>query len=131
MTRAEFRKIYERERRRFGRYFGWLKATKLRFVSGRCVSRGHCAFRDLAFTDLDENEIVMHERALELPAENILGLIRHELGHMADIDVLKRGAEQRADDLAESATGQKIRYDLCDIQTIGRGKYPRPRRLPH
>lgn len=64
-----------------------------------------------------------------LPIENVLGLLYHELGHLADDDFGAPGAEQRADDIAEAATGHRINYDRYDVQTIGRGRWPRPLHL--
>lgn len=71
----------------------------------------------------------MLTRALRLPEANVRGLIRHEFGHIVDPDPDARGREQRADDIAEWVTGRKIRYDAQDVQTTGRGRYPRPRYL--
>lgn len=65
-----------------------------------------------------------------MPRTNLVGLIRHELGHLADTHVRQSGSERRADAIAKKVTGQAIRYDRDDIQTVGSGVSPRPRRLP-
>lgn len=69
--------------------------------------------------------VALYLPAVKLPRANIVGLIRHELGHIAAPDL----GEQAADDAAEDATGQRVRYDSRMIQTTGRGRYPRPRNL--
>ena len=60
------------------------------------------------------------------PAE-VDAVLAHELGHAADPDVWLPGSEQRADDIAERATGHRIRYTRrLRVQTFGPGIYPRP-----
>jgi len=83
-------------------------------------------------TRLEDGEvrITFYKRLLSLPRENVLGVVRHELGHACDKDFDEPDCEQRADDVAEKFTGEKIRYDCDEIQTVGKGKYPRPGHLP-
>lgn len=85
-----------------------------------------CPGRSYAQADLATGRITILERAVWLPEENLLGLLDHELGHLADPTPFAPGAEQRADDLAEVATGRKIRYDPRDVQTLATGRWPRP-----
>ena len=123
MTRTELRAIFRREKERFG------VSARLRIAEGRCVSPGKCAYRNLAFVDIDTREVVIHERALTLLRSNVVGLIRHELGHLVDPDVDRLGSERRADRLAELITGQPIYYDQDDVQTTRPGRR-RPAYLP-
>lgn len=128
MSPAQLRAMFLRERRRFAKISSNAGRAGL-VVRDRHVLRGKCAFRDIAWADLDTRTVYILTRALKFPAANLRGVIRHELGHLADPTPNRFGAEQRADDLAERATGQKIRYDRRDVQTVGRGQYPRPRHL--
>lgn len=99
-------------------------------VTRACVARRHCAERDLAYAVPGRRaRVVMLARALELSDEHVVGLLLHELGHLFDPTPDAPGAERRADRVARSATGIEIRYDRRDIQTIGRGRTPRPRHL--
>lgn len=129
MTRTELQKLFHREKARFAAHAPWCSAAKLRVTGGRCVSRGHCAFRDLAYVDLDDEEITLHVRALTMSKANVVGLLRHELGHLADVRVEQRGSERRADLIAEFVSGEPVRYDARDVQTTGRGR-SRPKYLP-
>lgn len=83
----------------------------------------------MAVADLETFEVLLVRRALALPRANVVGLIRHELGHHADVDPAAPNLEQRADDMAEYVTGERIRYDRRNIQTVGPGRWPRPRNL--
>lgn len=129
MTRAEMKKLFTSERKKFARYFSWVESARLRVVKQGCVGRRGCRPRDLAEADLDTNEVFIVDRALDLPRNNIVGLLRHELGHLADPHPFLPRREQVADDIAEYVTGQKIRYDKDRVQTIGKGTYPRPKSL--
>lgn len=59
-----------------------------------------------------------------------VGVLSHELGHIA---LLFRGnedhTERDADAEAERLFGKRINYDIEDVQTVGRGVHPRPKRL--
>lgn len=98
-------------------------------VDRKCIDPGFCHFRNLAYADPDSLSVVMVRRALSLPKENVVGLIRHELGHLSDERIEQARREQRADDIAEYVTGGRVNYDSRNVQTIGRGQYPRPRNL--
>jgi len=92
--------------------------------------RKRCARRDVAWADLRTGRVTFVRRAAEeLPYDNLVALVRHELGHLVDLTPDTPGSEQRADHYAEEASGQKIRYDEGDLQTIGAGVYPRPKHL--
>lgn len=134
LTRAQVHALFSRERAEFdsvlGRFFPDRHLPRLFIVDRECTLPGACAERDLAYAEHgDRPQVVLLARALKLPRNNIVGLIRHELGHLYDKRVRSRGAEQRADNIAAYVTGELIKYDRRDIQTIGRGVYPRPRRL--
>ncbi len=76
----------------------------------------------------------------KLPDSHILGLMAHELGHAIDfryprsvvcerleLHGLPKGAERRADVIAEHVFGFPIEYDEDDIQCVGcGGRSPRP-----
>lgn len=130
MTRTEARAMFVRERARMSRDFPWVGYAKLLFVPGDCPQSASCAKRDFATTTIATSEIRLATRALTLPKANVRGLILHELGHVADLNIREPGAEQRADDLVEYATGVLVRYDSDFIQTTAKtGVYPRPLHL--
>lgn len=133
MRQSDARRLFASERARFARLFPHVADTQFDLVDRRCTDKGHCRFRDLAYADEDARSgaprVVMLARALKLSDDNVLGLMLHELGHVADIDVSKAGREQRADDIARWVTGLRISYDGRNIQTVGPGRYPRPRNL--
>jgi len=137
MTRAELRALYRRELARFVRVYPHVARTKLEIDPAECPSLidpkpGQCKKRDLAmFVDRRTGglAIILAVRVLTWPRRNIVAIVRHELGHASDVDLGRPGSEQRADDIAEAVCGQRIRYDRDFIQTIGPGKYPRPRHL--
>jgi precorrin-2 methylase len=71
----------------------------------------------------------------------IQAILRHELAHALEFEVgekrlremaasdgkkLHRGAERRADQVAEIIWGDPIFYDNIEVQTLDRGTYPRP-----
>lgn len=135
MTRTEFRRLFAAERRRFMAHFPLMAADReggpsVLVLESVCPLMTACSPRDLAVTMDDDGghtTIAVVARLLAMPRNSILGVIRHELGHAAlwGFD----HSEQDADDAAEDATGEKIRYDRNDVQTVGRGAYPRPRHL--
>jgi hypothetical protein len=51
----------------------------------------------------------------------------HELAHAVLSQAGEEDhSEQDADDLAEELFGHRISYDKDDVQTLGKGRYPRP-----
>ncbi len=125
----EARRIFIRERNKFAEYFPGVSSADLILIDRKCSIDGHCRFRDLAYADQDDMVVGLLTRALKLSRENVIGLIRHELGHLSDERINYAWREQRADDIAEFVTGRTINYDERNIQTIGPGRYPRPRNL--
>lgn len=130
MTRAGALALFARERARFARACPWVSGAALAIADRACTSPRHCRRRDLAYADVDTGVVTLLARALALPRANVVALLRHELGHLCDPDVDRPGAEQRADDIAEAVAGRRVAYDAADVQTTGRGAYPRPGRLP-
>jgi len=125
---AAARAVFEAQRRLFARLHPDVAAFELRIVDSRCpTGRRSCAARDLAW--MEGRGVYLLRRALALPVDRVRGLLAHELGHAADDARHEPGSEQRADDLAERALGRRVRYDARDVQTLGRGRWPRPARL--
>lgn len=111
-----------------------VSSTTLKIVKRFCNDpHGPCGDRDVALARWTKKgvRIEVVERALKLPKHNLIALLRHELGHVADPFPNKEGAEQRADDIAEIVTGEKIRYDAVHLQTVKKvgTTYPRPKHL--
>ena len=130
MTREALRALFCQERAVFARLHPACARARLCIEDRHFLP--HPQFRNVAWADSRTGTVHLLRRALiEFDPARLLGLLRHELGHLADGAVMAGGAEQRADDLAERATGRKIRYDRDDLQTIASsGTYPRPRHLP-
>ena len=82
-------------------------------------------------TTTDDNYIIVVSPKMDgSSVPRIKAILRHELGHVYNF--WKKDwnhSEQDADDIAEKIWGDKIYYDSEDIQTLDRGKYPRPRYL--
>ncbi|NDB70573.1 MAG: hypothetical protein EB015_21715 [Methylocystaceae bacterium] len=95
----------------------------------RMCPKPPCKHRDLADADLETHVIRMAKRVLMLGEGQFVGLLAHEFGHLADPTPRKPMAEKRADRIAYKALGVPIRYDRCDVQTIGPGKPARPSHL--
>jgi hypothetical protein len=81
--------------------------------------------RDFAYCDTWSNgdiDVTLFEEMCRLPLLCVLGVIRHELGHVCDpIEDSECDGEARADEIAELVTGTPIRYTAAGVQTIGRG----------
>ncbi len=129
LSEEAFTELFLRERARFARRFPSVAGAGLGLLEEECTPGSPCGFRDVAVADLSEHSVYFVRRALELPTANLRGLIRHELGHLADPTPKQAGAEKRADRIAYAATGQRIRYDRDDMQTTGRGRSSRPAHL--
>ena len=127
MKRAELAKLFHREVERFYRRYPRVAPCSLTISTLRCSPGGRCTHRDLAWCYRWEGDsgrahkIYLSQRALRLPRANVLGILRHELGHLADPTPRKPGGERRADRIAKKVTGVAIRYDKAAIQTVGRG----------
>lgn len=121
------RAIFTAERARFAEIFPHVASASLVILQSPCPPhKPRCVPRDLAWCFPATGEVYLLRRALALPRENIVALLRHELAHVAD----PRRSEAETDKLAEIVGGQAIRYDASDIQTVSpRGAPTRPRHL--
>lgn len=135
---ARIRRLFEAERSRFSRRFPRLASTTLDIADQPCNSDAEtCAPRDIAWCSWGRRggqktgPMAIHfvRRALTLPRENLVAVLRHEFGHLADDRVDEPGAERRADRIASEVGGELIRYDDQDLQTIGPGSPRRPGHL--
>lgn len=116
MTLAELRVLFEQERALFAQAIPRAALAKLTI---RPRPPGAAA-RDYAYAEGDR--VTLFEETADLPLRNVLGIIRHELGHVCDpIDDDECDGEARADEIAELVTGVRIRYDRRGVQTIGYG----------
>ena len=116
-------RIFARELARFSAVYPHLARTRAAIT----VTPRDRNPRSYAWCFVSRQEVWFIEKVLDLPDENVIALVRHELGHLADP---WDDGEQHADDVAEHVTGERIRYDENDVQTTGPGAYPRPRYLP-
>jgi hypothetical protein len=140
MTPDAFRRLFATERARFARSYPHVARATLH-LSPRAVSPHGRAERDVAWctwhTTPTGRRNRMHVwfllRALALPRANLVALVRHEFGHLADpdIDAPGPGAEARADRIAREVSGAAIRYDARDLQTTATGRGTRARRPAH
>ncbi len=108
----------------------------------RARNMAYCMYRDgNAGREID---IVAAPKLLRGHDDRIEAIFRHELAHAIEFHVgehqlremaaadghdLPRGAERRADRVAEIIWGDPIYYDEILVQTLGRGIRPRPRHL--
>lgn len=106
--------------------------AELRVVDRAC-GPSRCGFRDVAWAQREVGKwgrVSILSRALALPRENLIAILRHELGHLVDPGEWTDGAEATADALAARVGGVPIRYDEMDLQTIdSRGRLGRPSHL--
>ena len=138
MGERELFELFLRERANFARKYPSVSEASLEVSdapcnrdSERCRERdvAHCAWRQKGRSGRKTHQrVVLVRRALSLPHENVVAVIRHELGHLADPRASEPGpgGEARADRIAEEVGGQPIRYDRIDLQTVGPGRRSRP-----
>jgi hypothetical protein len=103
---------------------------KVQILRKRYPMRETGTYRDVAYVTVggDTPRLVVVERLLRMPRENVLGVLLHEFGHLVDTSDAP-GAERRADRIAERVSGMRISYDADDLQTVGEGTRPRPAHL--
>lgn len=99
-----------------------MAAVTLVMVDQNYFDNEHTAYRDFAMAEPDTQRVYFVKRVLQLPKHNQIGLILHELGHLADPRIHEPKAEKRADWIAHKLTGVAVRYDKRDVQTVGPGK---------
>ena len=122
------RAIFREERERFASVYPRVAKATLEIVNAQCLGDGSCERRDLARCYPPTCEVQLLRRALTSEAR-VRGLLRHELAHACDRSWTRKGREQRADDIVERVTGQRVYYDNDDVQSTRRGTYPRPKHL--
>lgn len=126
MNGMQAREIFLRERKRFAKSFPIVGDAIFEIAVRKCTFKSSCKDRDLAYALPHRGRVVLLHRALQRPRRNVVALIRHELAHLAAPSL----DEQGADALVEFLTGERVFYDDTGVQTLGRGQYPRPARLP-
>ncbi|MCX6601971.1 MAG: hypothetical protein NTV52_00020, partial [Acidobacteria bacterium] len=83
--------------------------------------------RDMAWYDSKDNCVHLMWSSLNISIHSLCGIVRHELGHAVDEQLhTTKGAERRADRLAEIATGHPILYTPDGIQNSTYGVPYRP-----
>lgn len=127
ITRDRLEQIFEHERRTFARTFPWVENVWLSVHPKHFIGKP-CA-RDLAWYDPGFLRVCVTREVMRHPEHTVRGLIRHELGHAADLKLDAPGRERRADRLAKKATGRPVLYDENGLQSTTRGKPGRPKWL--
>ena len=121
--------VFSIERERFAGFYPQISRAILVVHIGKL--RPDSKLRDLGYAIVEDLQIHLSSLLADMSLANIIGIIRHELGHLCDTNpyIPNTGQEQLADDIAEFVSGQRIYYDKNDIQTIIPAKYPRPQYL--
>lgn len=127
ITSRRLGQIFEHERSVFARTFPWVENVWIEIWPEHFIDRP-CA-RDLAWYDPSFLRVCVVRGILRHPEHTVRGIIRHELGHAADVNLKDAGRERRADQLAKKATGRPILYDANGLQSSSRGKPGRPKWL--
>jgi len=128
MTAAQAHRLYERLRAVVAATFPRVANVPLRLHRQHYMRR--ITPRDFAWYDSEDDTVNATMRLLRQPDGRVAGVLAHELGHAADDQRERAGAERRADRLAESALGLPILYDDGLVQNLDEGVTPRPRKLP-
>lgn len=128
MTAAEAHKLYARLRAVVAATYPRVAGVPLVLHRRHFMSK--ITPRDFAWYDSEKDTVNASMRLLTQPWGRIAGVLAHELGHAADDQLGRAGAERRADRLAAAALGQPILYDSGAVQNLEYGTTPRPRRLP-
>lgn len=83
-----------------------------------------------AYAACDGKKVYVATKIYDAHMDNVEGILMHELAHAL---LMQHGdedhSEQDADDVAEEVFGRRISYDKNDVQTVGKGRYPRPEHL--
>lgn len=123
-TEKEVKDMFKEEVETFIAVFPRVKGV--RFVVEAKHYRDSPRKRDIAWYDTNEHSVHLIRAALSRSLDCLRGVIRHELGHVADARINSPGAERRADSLAEKATGKPILYTAEGLQHATRGEAYRP-----
>jgi hypothetical protein len=131
----EISRIFSRLRTRAVEEFPRLRSVILEKTHEAGGNKRHFAFFDYGQMVLGVSpDFPLQSR------DRIEAVMRHELGHALDalyaprtlsarLGPLPATPERRADAIAEAVFGTKIQYDGDDVQTLRRGRWPRPWRL--
>lgn len=115
VTRRELVALFAAERARFAVRYPSVARASLAVIDARCpTGRDRCAPRDLAWCYPATGEVCVLARALLRSRASLVGLLRHELAHLARPDLDERGA----DALASRVGGQAVRYGADLVQTV-------------
>lgn len=80
-----------------------------------------------AYAACDGENIYVAHKIYDADYNRYAALLMHELAHAVLSQAGEEDhSEQDADDLAEELFGHRISYDKDDVQTLGKGRYPRP-----
>lgn len=91
-------------------------------LAGRTEARAHAA--------CSGTTVYVASKIYDTEYNRYAAILMHELAHAVLIQAGDEDhSEQDADDVAEELFGHRISYDREDVQTLGRGKYPRPEHL--
>lgn len=83
-----------------------------------------------AYAACDGENIYVAHKIYDADYNRYAALLMHELAHAVLIQSGEEDhSEQDADDLAEELFGHRISYDKDDVQTLSKGRYPRPKHL--
>ena len=128
--------IFAQEREKAVQVFPRLQCVLLE----KSKAAGKGGSRQYAFYDYRDHVLGGAPKLNKQSDDRIRALIRHELGHAVEalysystvqrrIGVPILTPERYADAVAQEIWGDTIRYDADDVQTLGEGVSPRPRRL--
>ena len=122
---TNIRWVFLEERKRFAKKYPLVAKAKLRVLDVQSMPGSAGGFRDVAMCDLDTMTVWFARRACSWSIERLIGIVDHELGHLADGNE-SQGAEARADTIARMVTGCPIRYDSQHVQNVTQGALKRP-----
>lgn len=121
MTRVELVTLFRGERAKFAKMYPAAREATLTISDQKCVPGSPCSNRDLAWCEPTEMRVTVLSRLTRFQRKTVVGVLRHELGHLCDEYVWTKGSEARADQIALEVTKRPIRYDRRGLQTIGPG----------
>ena len=127
LTKKRVLELFEEERDLFAKTFPDVDDVGLKIVARHF--KKNPIRRDLAWYDTSDRCVYLVKSGLERSLACLRGVIRHELGHAADVKIKESGAEARADKLAFIATKHPILYTEEGLQHTTHGKEGRPKWL--
>ena len=129
VDRREIQSLFRSERERFAVRYPACAGATLTVVEALCPqSRPRCAPRDVAWCYPATGQVFLLARALSRSRASLVGLLRHELAHLA----CPTCSERQTDLVAGRVGGARIRYGRDLVQTLSpRARHAsRPRHLP-